>query len=647
MPFQKLVFKPGINRDTTNYSNEGGWWDCDKIRFFSGFPQKIGGWIEATSERFIGTCRQMKNWVTSYNDNFLALGTNVKLYIEVGGYFYDITPLRTTLATPDTDNCVETTNTSTTVNIAVTAHGCLTGDYVTISGVTGNVGGVPDAEINTEHLITKVDDDNFTFTVTTAATSTTSGGGTSIDIECQIHPGFPATTQGYGWGTGVYGGSVSGSLPAYGWGLASPVPVDLPGQDWFLDNFDNDLVANIRVQINPSDVPVGGPIYYWVRGTTVNPITALQTRAVLLSSLVGASDVPETAYQILVSQNDKHLLAFGCQPYGGSSGDFDPLLIRWASQDEPQVWEPLTTNSAGFIRVSTGSKIIRAIATRQEIVVLTDASVYSLQFTGTADVFSLQELASNTSIISPRSAATAANVVFWMGQDKFYVYDGRVNTLPTTLREYVFKDLNYGQADQIIAGTNEGFNEVWWFYPSGNSTWNDRYVIYNYLDQNWYYGTMERTAWLDTPLREVPTAVTTGENDQLNGILYGHEKGIDAAGAPMESFIQSADFDIGDGEQFMLTRRIITDVNFNQSDVASSNPQVNIAVRPRNFPGSQYQGDPSDTQGVIETTADIYTNQIFIRARARQMAVKVSSDQLGTQWQLGTLRLDARPDGKR
>jgi hypothetical protein len=211
----------------------------------------------------------------------------------------------------------------------------------------------------------------------------------------------------------------------------------------------------------------------------------------------------------------------------------------------------------------------------------------------------------------------------------------------------VFKDLNYGQADQIIAGTNEGFNEVWWFYPSGNSTWNDRYVIYNYLDQNWYYGTMERTAWLDTPLREVPTAVTTGENDQFNGILYNHESGVDAAGEPMEAFIQSADFDIGDGEQFMLTRRIITDVNFNQSTVASSTPQVNIAVRPRNFPGSQYQGDPSDTQGVIETTADIYTNQIFVRARARQMAVKVSSDKLGTQWQLGTLRLDARPDGKR
>jgi hypothetical protein len=640
MPFQKLIFRPGVNRDTTNYSNEGGWWDCDKIRFFSGYPQKIGGWIAATSERFIGTCRQMKNWITSYNDNFLGMGTNVKLYIEVGGYFYDITPLRATLTTPDTDNCVDTTNTSTTVNINVVAHGCLTGDYVTISGVTGDVGGVPDAEINTEHVITKVDDDNFTITVTTAATSTTSGGGIAIDIECQIHPGFPAVTLGYGWGTGAWDG-------AFGWGLASPVPVDLPQQDWFLDNFDNDLVANIRVITNPSGAPTGGPIYYWERGSTVNPTTSLSTRAVLLSSLGGAADVPESASQILVSQNDKHLLAFGCQPFGGSSGDFDPLLIRFASQDQPEVWTPLVTNSAGFIRVSKGSQIVRAIATRQEIVVLTDASVYSLQFTGTTDVFALQELSDNTSIISPRAATTAANTVFWMGQDKFYMYDGRVQPLPTTLREYVFKDLNFSQVDQIASGTNEGFNEIWWFYPSLNSTWNDRYVIYNYLDQNWYYGTIERTAWLDTPLRNIPAAATTGENDQLNGILFSHETGVNDAGAPMESYIESADFDITDGEQFMLTRRIIPDINFNQSDVTGTTPTVNIAVRPRNFPGSQYQNDPSDTQNVIETTADIFTDQIFVRARARQLAIKVSSNQLGTQWQLGTLRLDARPDGKR
>lgn len=644
MPFIKLQFRPGVNRDTTNYSNEGGWWDCDKIRFFSGYPQKLGGWVQATTERFIGTCRQMKNWITSFNDNLLGLGTNVKLYIEVGGYYYDITPLRTTLTTPDTDDCVETTSGSAVAVFAVTAHGCLTGDYVTVSGVTGDVGGIPNAELNTEHVITKIDDDNFSVTVSTAATSTVAGGGgSSIDIECQIHPGFAFSTLGYGWGTGVWNGS-------FGWGLASPVPVDIPQQDWFMDNFDNDLIANIRALTNPSAAPIGGPIYIWERGSTVNPTTSLETRAVLLSSLAGATSVPEECYQVLVSQNDKHVLAFGATPYYVSPAtkpDFDPLLIRWASQDEPQVWAPTTTNSAGFLRVSKGSKIVQALATRQEIVVLTDASIYSLQFIGTTDVFALQELSSNISIISPRAATSASNVVFWMGQDKFYMYDGRVQPLPTTLREYVFKDLNYAQTDAIISGTNEGFNEIWWFYPSQTSNWNDRYVIYNYLEQAWYYGTMERTAWLDTSLRGAPVAVTTGQNDQLNGILYNHEVGIDDAGAPMEAYIQSADFDLADGDKFMLTRRIIPDINFNQSTLNGADPQVNIAVRPRSFPGSQYQGDPSDTQGVIETTANIYTDQIFLRARARQMAVKISSDQLGTQWQLGTLRLDARPDGRR
>jgi len=651
MPFLKLQFKPGVNRDTTNYSNEGGWWDCDKIRFFSGYPQKLGGWIEATSERFLGTCRQLKNWATSFSDNFLGLGTNSKLYIEVGGYYYDITPLRTTLTTPATDDCVETTSGSAVAVFAVTAHGCLTGDYVTVSGVTGDVGGIPDAELNTEHVITKINNNSFSVTVSTAATSTVAGGGgSSIDIECQIHPGFPATTLGYGWGTGTYSGTAASPLPAFGWGLASPQPIDIPGQDWFLDNFDNDLVANIRVLISGGGAPVGGPIYYWERGTTVNPISALETRAVPLSSLAGASAVPEECYQVLVSQNDKHLLAFGATPYYVSPDPkppFDPLLIRWASQDAPQVWAPSTTNSAGFLRISRGSKIVRAITTRQEIVVITDASVSSLQFTGTTDVFSLQELSNSTSIISPRAAAVASNVVFWMGEDKFYMYDGRVQPLPTTLREYVFKDLNYAQSDQIISGTNEGFNEIWWFYPSRTSTWNDRYVVFNYLEQAWYYGTMERTAWLDTPLRSVPFAVTTGENDQSNGTLYSHEVGIDAAGEPMEAFIQSADFDIGDGEQFMLTRRIIPDINFNQSDVGGTTPTVNITVRPRSFPGSQYENDPSDTQNVIETSASIFTQQIYVRARARQMAIKVASDQIGTQWQLGTLRLDARPDGKR
>jgi len=644
MSFLKLNFKPGINRDTTNYSGEGGWWDCDKVRFFSGFPQKLGGWQKTTSETFVGVCRQVWNWITSFSDNFLAVGTDIKLYIEAGGNFYDITPLRTTLSSTDTDNCVDTTNGSTTVNINVTAHGCLSGDYVTISGVTGDVGGVPDAEINTEHVVTRVDDDNFTITVTTAATSTVSnGGGTSIDIECQISPGYPSTTAGYGWGVGAWNGD-------YGWGLSGDTPISLMQRDWFMDNFDNDLVANIR----------NGAIYYWERGSSAAPSTALGTRAVLLSSLTGNDSVPNQAMQCLVSQNDKHLLAFGAQPFGGGSSDFDPLLIRWASQDEPQYWNPTGTtpggaaSSAGFLRVSRGSEIVQAQATRQEILVWTNTTLYSLQYLGTTDVFGLQQLADNISIISPRAAATANNITYWLGTDKFYAYSGQVQTLPCTVREYVFKDINFAQADQIVSGTNEGFNEIWWFYPSADSNWNNRYVVYNHFQQLWFFGNLGRTAWLDTPLRDFPTALYTAPytyDDTIagnpnSGYLYQHEVGVDADGLPMESFIQSNDFDLEpNGDQFMLTRRIIPDINYNQS--TADTPTVTLAIRPRNFPGSQYQGDPSDTQNVIETATNIYTDQVFIRARARQMALKVASDQLGVQWQLGSPRLDVRPDGRR
>ena len=627
MPFLKLNFRPGVNRDQTSYAGEGGWYECDKIRFLSGFPQKLGGWLKTTPNSFIGVCRQMFNWITTFNDNLLALGTNSHVYIEVGGQFYNITPLRTTLTTPATDNCVDTTNGSTTVNINVTAHGCTTGDYVIISGVTGNPGGVPNAEINTEHQVTVVNANNFTITVTTAATSTTSNqGGTAITIECQISPGFAATTFGYGWGTGGFGST--------SWGLGSSLPVNLQQRDWWFDNFDNDLVMNIR----------NGAIYYWERGSLTAPATALATPAVLLSSLTGANSVPTTAMQILVSQNDKHLLAFGAQPYGGLSTDFDPLLIRWASQDEPQVWNPTNANSAGFIRVSRGSQIVRGLATRQEILVWTNSSLYSLQYTGTTDVFSLQELADNISIISPRAVATANNVTYWMGQDKFYVYNGQVQTLPTTLRQHVFQNINFNQTDQIVAGTNEGFTEIWWFYPSENSNWNDSYVVFNHLENAWYYGSIVRTAWLDTAIRGNPIGASTLQN-ATNGYLYEHEVGVNDDTLPMESYIQSADFDLGDGEQFMLTRRMIPDINFNESTAA--NPEVTLQVRPKRFPGSAYMSSATYSQPVIETTIDQYTEQVFVRARGRQMAFKVSSDDLGVQWQLGSVRLDVRQDGKR
>jgi hypothetical protein len=636
MPFIKLVFRPGLNRDQTNYSGEGGWFDCDKIRFRSGFPEKVGGWRKATPTAILGVCRQMWNWVTSFSDNLLALGTNKKVYLEAGGNFYDITPLRATFDSPDTDDCVDVSNGSPVVVFEVTAHGALTGDYVTVIGVAGspdNIGGIPTSEINGNHEVTTINTNAFSILVNTAATSTVSNaGGSAIELEFEIEPGNAIRTEGYGWGTGTWGREA--------WGLGSVQPVFLPQRDWWFDNFDNDLAMNIR----------NGAIYYWERGSTTDPGTALATRAKLLSEFADDNSydpdaVPAAAMQILVSQQDKHLLAFGAVPFGSTSfADFDPLLIRWADQDNPFQWTPTPTNTAGFLRVSRGSRIIRALPTRQEILVWTDTHLYTLQFTGTTDVFALQEYADNISIASPRACASASNITYWMGQDKFYAYTGRVETLPCTIRNYVFQDINFNQADQIVCGTNEEWNEIWWFYPSANSNWNDKYVVYNHLEKLWYFGNLERTAWLDTPLREFPQASTASPSTLL-GYLYNHEDGVDDDGAAMISYIQSNDFDLDEGDKFILTRRIIPDVSFDGS--AAATPEVELVVRPRNFPGSSYQNDVADTQRVVRTSVDLYTNQVFMRARARQMAFKIQSDTLGVQWQLGSPRLDVRPDGQR
>ncbi len=644
MPLIKLQFRPGVNRDQTNYSGEGGWYECDKVRFRSGYPEKLGGWTRTTSNNFVGICRQMANWSTTYSDNFLALGTNSHLYIEAGGYYYNITPVRDTLTTTDTDNCISVSSGSAVVtfNLAA-AHGLNSGDYATVSGVVSvgdAVGGIPITEINAEHLVTVIDTDSFSVEVATAATSTVSAtGGTAINIAVQIAPGYAISVQGYGWGTGTWGRAA--------WGLGSTAPYYLPQEDWWLDNFDNDLVANIR----------NGAPYYWERGTSTDPSTALATPAVTLQTIATAAganpdDVPAKVMQLMVSQQDKHLLAFGAVPFGSTdAADFDPLLIRWSDQDNPGQWGPTPTNSAGFLRVSRGSAIVRALPTRQEILVWTNSHLYTLQFTGTTDVYALQEYADNISIASPRAVATAASITYWMGQDKFYAYTGRVETVPCSLRNYVFTDINEMQMDQIVCGTNEQWNEIWWFYPSSDSDYNNRYVIFNHLDKVWYYGTIDRTAWLDTPLRKYPIAantpidVTESVVTEGVGTAYYHETAIDADGAPMDSYIQSNDFDIEDGGQYMLTRRVIPDVTFDTS--TSSAPEITLTIRPRNFPGSTYTEDAADSQRVIETSVGAYTDQVFIRARARQMAMKISSDQLGVQWQLGSPRLDVRPDGRR
>jgi len=619
MPLIPIKFKPGINRDVTSYTNEGGWYECDKIRFRQGLPQKIGGWVKYSLNTYIGTCRQLFNWVTTFQDNFLALGTEKKVYIETAGIFNDITPLRDTTAAGDVTFAA--TNGSTTITVTDTAHGAQVGDYVTFSGAVTLGGTITAAILNAEHTVVSVPSANtYTITVSVAANASDTGnGGAAVIGYYQISPGYATTTLGTGWGTSTWGRGP--------WGSGATPGFALGGRTWWFDNFDNDLVFN-----NQED-GFGVP-YIWQRGGVANPNTSLATRGIPLADLGGASDVPDYVGQLLVSQNDKHLLAFGATPYGG--GTFDPLLIRWARQDAPEDWTPEVTNSAGFIRVSRGSQIMRAFATRQEILVFTETGLHSLQFTGTADVFALQELNNNISIMSSRAVVTANGVVFWMGHDKFYMYSGRVETLPTTLWKEVFDNFNHGAHDAVVSGSNEGFNEVWWLYPSGTSTDPDKYVVFNYEERVWYYGTLDRTAWLDSGLREYPQAVN-------GGYLYNHEYGIDDDGAAMDAYIESAVFDLGDGEQFMLSRRLIPDINFSTSTAAT--PEVDVSLKTRSFPGNGLTNE--GTERVVRSTATTHTPQVFMRGRGRSAAIRIESNDAGVQWQLGVPRLDVRPDGKR
>ena len=623
MPLQKLQFKPGVNRDQTNYTNEGGWFQCDKIRFRSGYPQKIGGWLRYGTFTIIGICRQMFNWVTTQSDNYLAMGTSKKVYLEAGTEVYDITPLQhtsTTLGAAAGPFTATSGSSTLTVSYSTdTAYNPEVGNYVTYSGAVSLGGNITALVLNAEfgYQILTVDTGAKTYTISVTATangSDTGKGGATVTAEYDIDVGYDVDTYGYGWGAGAWS--------RLGWGSGAVVPVVLQQRDWFFNNFDNDLVMNIR----------NGPIYYWQRSSGIT------TRAALLSSTtlngIAPADVPTEATEILVSQNDKHLICFGATPYGG--GSFDPLLIRWATQDQPNVWTPLVTNSAGFIRLSRGSKIVCAITTRQEILVYTEGTLNSFQFLGTTDVFGVQELADNISIISPRAVSVVNNVAYWMGKDKFYAYSGRVETLPSTLRNHVFQNINFAQADQIVTGTNEGWNEVWWFYPTANSQVNDAYVVYNHLEKIWYYGTINRTAWLDSPVREYPQAV--GDNK-----LYNHELGSNDDTLPLLANIASSDFDLVDGDQFILTKRIIPDINFQGSTAAT--PTATMYIKPRNFPGNAYTN--TESQNVIETSVDVYTEQIFMRARARQMAIEIASTELNVQWQLGSPRLDGRPDGRR
>lgn len=688
MPLKKILLRPGVNRENTRYTNENGWYVSEKIRFRQGTPEKLGGWSRVSDNTYLGTCRNLWNWITNTGFNYMGVGTNLKYYVELGGVYYDITPLRTTIslgANPFTGN-----GTTTVTVTTPTAHGGNVNDFVTFSGATGTYNSI----FNAEYQIVSVPT-TTTFTITTSsAIAAGTYGGSSVSAAFQIPVGYDVQQPTIGWGAGGWG------LGPWGTGASGTTSFRL----WNAQNFGEDLLYGYR----------GGPLYYWdssagtsTRGVLVSSLGGIVTVTIATPCVITLSnilaegtaiklattgalptnltagttyylrnvdgvtanlsatpagalinttgtqsgvhsisdlvDVPSLQNYILVSDASRFVLLFGTTDYGGAT--LDPMLIRWSNQESIVDWVPSALNQAGSIRLSHGSEIITAAQTRQEIVVFTDSSLYSLQYVGAPVVWSSQLLGDNISIASQNAAVIASGAVFWMGIDKFYVYDGRINTLQCDLRKYVFQDINLGQRDQFFAGTSEGFNEVWWFYCSANSSTIDRYVVYNYLEKIWYYGSMPRTAWLDSPLRDYPTAA----NPAVNRLVY-HEYGNDDQSTPtpqpIEAYIESAEFDIDDGQNFGMIWRMLPDLTFSGSTV--QNPQILMTLQALNGSGSGINQSASESVTRTSTvTIEQFTNIIYTRLRGRQLIIKASSSGLGVAWQLGAPRIDIRPDGRR
>ena len=615
MPLKKLTLKPGVNKENTRYANEeNGWYECDKVRFRQGTPEKIGGWQRISANTFLGVCRSLWNWVTLGGLNLLGVGTNLKFYIERGGTYYDITPIRatTTLGTnPFTGNG------TTTVTVTAPSHGAITGDFVTFSGVTGTYASV----LNAQFQITVVNINSYTIT-TSSIVAAGATGGSAVSAAYQINVGPEFVAPLVGWGAGTWGAGT--------WGTGGTSNSSL--RLWSQSNFGEDLVFG----------PRGGAMYYW------DATSGVSTRAVELSTLAGASGVPTVQNFIFVSDINRFVFAFGCNDYG--SAVQDPMLIRWSAQESAVNWTPAATNQAGSLRLSHGSELISAIQTRQELVVFTDSALYSLQYNGSELVWGAQLLGDNLSIVGQNAVAVGSGVVYWMGVDKFYAYDGRVQTLPCDLRRFVFGDFNQTQAQQVFAGTNEGFNEVWWFYCSANSTSVDRYVVFNYLEKIWYYGAMARTAWLDSGLQDYPIAATYANN------IVQHENGVDdnTTGTPtaIEAYIESSEFDIEDGQHFGFVWRMLPDVTFAGS--TAQNPSAVMTLIPMKGSGSGFndpQSEGGSSSASVTRTATVpieqFTNIVYIRVRGRQMIMKMASTGLGVTWQLGHPRIDVRMDGRR
>jgi len=639
MAYTKLQFKPGIVRDVTRYSNNGGWFDSDRIRFRMGFPETIGGWTRFNPVALLGACRSLFNWTALTGEDFIGAGTSLKFYIFEGNQAYDITPIRSS------NNAVTfaATNGSNVITATNTAHGAVLNDFVTFSGVStapdGLGGQITAAVLNREYQIYEiVSPDVYKFiTTATANSSDTGNGGPNAKAAYQITTGQDNATFGAGWGAGAWGGEGNGGTSGtvgnvVGWGDASNVSIPSASlRLWSQDNFGEDLIMCVR----------NGGIFYWDTSSGVSS----SNRAVELSTLGGAQAAPTVAAITLVSEKDRHIIAFGCDPES-ASGTQDPLTIRFSSQESAVEWRTLDTNTAGELQLSSGSAIIAAVQTKQQILVLTDISAHAMQYVGDPFVYGLSEVSRNISIVGQNAAVAIGDAVYWMGRGQFYLYNGNVKEIPCSVREYVFTDLNLAQQSKVMAGSNTAFSEVWWFYPSLNSLNNNKYVVFNYAQNIWYYGNLNRTAWIDNTHAGNPIAAAT------DGYLYTHEFGNDDGSTDPASsigaFIESSPIELSDGNKFMFGRRLLPDISFRNS-TSGATAAAELSLSARNSPGGSAFGTEDNTLTGQPIPVGTFTEEIDIRIRGRSIALKLTSiaNVPGVSWRLGTPRIDVRPDGRR
>jgi hypothetical protein len=632
MPLMKLQFKPGYYRDATRYTATGGWWDGDNVRFRTGQPEMIGGWVKAISDDFLGSCRYLFEWDSLTGDTILALGTHLKFYLAFGGAYYDITPIRKTVNPMSNNPFASNTTTNsggfTTLVVTDNNHGAGQGDYVTFSGAT-TFNSIPAASINAEQEITEIIDGNsYRIVVSGTASGTSSGGGAAVVANYQVNVGADTSVGGTGWGAGPWGGNYLGAATDTGWGEAATLTT-AGGQIgmWSGTNFGENLIFCQR----------NGGLYIW---DWSNGYTA---RGQLLTAQAGASTVPEVATEVSVSA-ERHVIAFGCDPYT-DPGVQDKSLIRWSDKESAVDWLPTNENSAGDLRLVIGSTFVTQVQTSQEILVWSNSALHSMRYVGDPFIYGISVVSSKATIIGPKAKAVYDDAVYWMGRGSFYRYAGRVETIPCPILDYVFDNLNPDQTAKIYCSTNSLYNEVQWFIPSASATENDTCIVYNVVENVWYYNSMSRTAWMDRVSVPFPQATSAG-------YLYLHENGIaDGSTTPasvITSYVESAPIELGEGDKLMFVNRLIPDVSFRDS--TATNAAIEMTLIPQNYPGSAL-GSATNPDGVITrgvtVTIEEFTERLDIRLRGRSVSMRIDSSMAGTHWHLGVTRVDGKPDGSR